>query len=223
MARNRYLYEFKTYKSGSRKGKEYCNVRSVKTGKTIRTVSSVKSLKTVHKSVKQQLTRTETKAIDQELRRIADEHGGDYNQLKIRYKKGLDSEKKKEKQRRKQSKKEGKQVYGRKLTTLKKTVTKDLEKTSGYVTVWRLYWVTQIGKDSPYIEARGAGAYNGNEFKIAVDVVEEVSLPILAQDKQEWDYNIVPGSGSGACVRLIDRYTQETVKSFGLGVGCKRT
>lgn len=218
----RYFYEFKTFKSGGRKGKEYVNIRSVKTGKTIKTVSSKTKVSSAHKAAKQQVTRSEAKEIDQELRRIADEHDGNYNQLKIRYKSGLDAEKKKEKQRRKQSKKEGKQVYGRKLSTLKKSVTKDLDKTSGYVTTWRLFWVTQIAKDSPYIEAQGAGADKGDQFKYAVDMVKDYSLPIIARDKQDYDYKIVSGSGSGACVRLIDRYTQKTVKSFGLGVGCKR-
>lgn len=53
----RYSYEFKKFKSGSRKKQEYCNIRSVKTGKVIKTVSSKANLSSAHKAVGQQKRR----------------------------------------------------------------------------------------------------------------------------------------------------------------------
>lgn len=218
----RYSYEFKKFASGRQKGKQYVNIRSAKTGRLIRRVSTVSGLKTAHKSAKQQVYRAEEELIDKELREIAKKHKGDYHHLKQRYNKQIEIEKHLEVKRVKQSRKEGKKPYGRKLKTLKKSVVSNIEASSGYVTVWRLYWVVQEGTDTPYIAAQGVDTYQGDQMDKAIKDVKHWSLPIIRRDESDKDYNILPGSGSGACVRLIDRETQNTVDAYQLGVGCAR-
>lgn len=219
---NRYSYEFKKFASGKRRGQTYCNIRSVKTGKTIRTVSSEAKVKTAIKSAKQQDYREDERLLDQELRIIAKRHGANYEDLKEDYKKAIKTKKRKEKRRVTKLHKEGKKPYGRKVKTLKRDIIRDIDKTAGYVTTWRLYWIVQEGTDTPYIGAQGAASYEGNEFTIAQELVQDVSLPIIDEAKTNPDFNIVPGSSSGACVRLIDRETQQTIRKYELGVGCKR-
>ena len=220
MTKNRYQYEFKKFKSGKRKGQTYCNVRSVKTGKTIRTVSSKKKVQSAVKSAKQQKTRAEDKAIDEKLRKTAKRHGGNYADVKEQYEKDLKIEKEKEKKRVKRLRKQGGKPLGRKSKSIKKDILEKIDRSCGYVTTMRCYWVVRYDKQSPYVEAQYAESYEGDKFNLACYEIDEISLPIIEREKSDKHYHIVRGSNSGACVRLIDRETEQTIRRHEHGVGC---
>lgn len=219
---NRFEYQFKKYRTGKRRGQEYVNIISVKTGKTIKTFSSKTRLKTAHRSAKQQMRRQSDAKYDRELRSIAKYHRVSYESVKERYETQIDVEKGIEAARVKELRKQGKKPHGRKLKKIKKSILQKLEETSGYITTYRLYWVVQDGTDSPYIAAQGAGVYMGDQMDKAIKYVKHYSLPIIERAKGDKDYVILKGSNSGACVKLIDRETQDCIDAYQLGIGCSR-
>lgn len=219
---DRHFYEFKKFKSGSRKGKEYINIRSIKTGKVIRSVSSAKKLKSVYKNIEVQEVRKTDLEIQHSIQEIAKKYGANPEYVKKQYEKELEISIEKEKQRVKELRKKGEKPHGRKRKTLKTDIIKNFERTAGYVVTWRLFWVVSEYGQSPFIEAQGAGSYEGNDTDDAIEEVDLWSLPIINRDRRDPDYEIVEGSGSGACVRVIDRERGKTIDRYQLGVGCKR-
>ena len=217
---NRYKYEFKTFKSGKRKGMEYVNIRSVKTGKVIHTYSSKKKLKSAKKSYKQQLRRKQQKEINKKLKKIADSTGSNYEDLKDRYNKAISQEKKKEKERIKKLKKEGRKPRGRKPETIKKEVLKALIAQTGYLTTYSWFFTVSINYQSPEIFSQRAGRYISDEFDNMVDWVKDAYRRVTNKMKEYQHAHFV--DNWGACVRLIDLESDKVVRKFEMGRGCRR-
>lgn len=219
---DKYTYEFKKFKSGKQRGKDYVNKRSVKTGKVISRVSNPSKVKNARNTVRAQKRRAEDRKIDDLLRETAQKYHGNYGDMKDDYDKAIKVARLEEQKRIVRERKTGKKPSGRKPETLKREVVNKLERTVGYVTTFRLYWVVQLHKDSPYIAAQQANSFKGDRFDEVKEWVNEASYPIINEAKSDKDFIILPHSHSGACVRLIDRETDETVRKHELGVGCSR-
>lgn len=224
---DRYSYEFKKFKSGARRGKDYCNKRSVKTGKVVSTFSKASKVKNARNTVRAQIRRVEDREIDEELRKTAKKYHGNYGDLREDYDKAIKIARLEERKRIKRERKEGKKPSGRKSRTLKQSVHDKLKKKIGYVTTYRFVWVVRErfgGRwDSPYIAAQRADSYSGDHFNKVKAYVKEISDPIIQRDKEDADFMIMPHTPSGACVRLIDRETDISDRKYGLGkAGCKR-
>lgn len=222
---DRYSYEFKTFRSGARRGKVYVNKRSIKTGKVVSTFSKASKVKNARNTVRAQIRRAEDREIDEELRKIAKKYHGNYGDLREDYNKLIKIERLNERKRIIRERKAGKKPSGRKSKTLKQSVHDKLKRNIGYVTTYRFVWVVRErfgGRwDSPYIAAQRADSYPGDQFDKVKAYVKEISDPIIDRDKEDVDFMIMPNTPSGACVRLIDRETDESDRKYGLGkVGC---
>lgn len=135
----RYSYEFKTFKSGNRKGEEFCNIRSVKTGKTVRTVSSKANLSSAHKSVGQQKRRAAQDAEWKSVEGVVTKRGGTRKQ----YETARTRLTKEEKQRLKEDKKAGPRRK-------KFFQTRASEKTGYTTTIRAFYQVASTPKAQPH-------------------------------------------------------------------------
>ena len=217
---NRYEYEFKTFKSGKRKGQEYVNIRSTKTGKVIHTYSSNKRLKSAKKSYKQQIRRKTQKEINKKLKKIAESTGSNYEDLKKRYDKEIAQQTKKEKERIKRLKKEGKKPTGKKPETIKKEVLKALIKETGYLTTYSWFFTASINYQSPEIFSQRAGRYLSDEFDNMVEWVKDAYKRVTNKMKEY--QHAAFADNWGACVRLIDLESDRIVRKFEMGRGCRR-
>lgn len=213
----RFIYEQRFDKNH----KEYWVKISAKTNKVIQRVSKPQKIKTFKKRQQSQRYRQKQVRLEKEFKQIAKTYNGNVADIRETYKKQLALEVKKERLRLKQLEKEGKKPYGRKRKSLKKDALQSARDTAGVVTVFRFWWVVKVGRDTPEVWAQQAEATNGEHFKIVKSYVNDISKPIMAEVKRTKGAVFV--SGSGACVRLIDRETKRTVKQYELGAGCVRT
>lgn len=244
----RNVYEFKTFQRGKRKGQEYCNIRSVKTGKLLKSVSSKVKVKTAHKSAQQQVSRALDRRVKSELIFIAETRHANIGDLMKDYKKDLQEAKTKEKIRMIEGKLAGKRMRGTKPETIKKSVLSKIEKRTGHVTTFRYgIAVTDISPSgqelTPRVIARGSGTLEGMQLAKAIQHVRYVinkSLrsytPVHQRGKAkghpmdiDWlwhedtraiaDFDLHPRSG--ICIKVIDRETSEPVGTkYQRGVGC---
>lgn len=136
----RYSYEFKTFKSGKRKGQSYCNVRSTKTGKTIKTVSSKANLRTAYQSYSQQKRRAIKKKEWETNRKSVEARGGTRKQ----YEKAKKRLTEKDKERIKIEK----DANSRRKRTLQRQA---IEKTGYSTCIHAFYQIGRTPKAQPYI------------------------------------------------------------------------
>lgn len=212
----RFIYEQRFDKNH----KEYWVKISAKTNKVVQRVSKPQKIKVFRKRQQSQKYRKEQKAIDDEIVAITKKYNGNYATIKKRYLRQLKREQKAEKDRVKTEKAKGGKPRGRKKSSLKKDALKYASKRAGYQTIYRFWWVVKVGRDTPEIWAQQADSTEGNQFETVKDYVDEISKPIISEVKGI--KNAVFVSGSGACVRLIDRDSKVTIRQYGLGSGCVR-
>lgn len=213
----KFIYDFRINKNG----KPYAVKISAKTGKVIEKVSKPNKIKTYKKRVKSQKYRQKQTLLKKQFKDIAKTYDGDSISLEIKYKRQLAKEIAAEKRRVKELKKEGQKPYGRKRKTLEGDSLEFVRRSAGYVTVFRFWWVVKVGRDTPEIWGQEAGSFEGNQFTETKDYVNDISKAII--DEVKGTKGAVFVSGSGACVRLINRETQKTIKSYPIGAGCVRT
>lgn len=84
---NKYSYEFKTFKSGSRKGETYCSISSEATGKILKNISSKEGLQKAHKSQGQQVRRHKKNVIWAGVKGETDQRHGSRKQFEAAHKK----------------------------------------------------------------------------------------------------------------------------------------
>jgi len=217
----RYEYVFKKFKSGKNLDKPYCNVISVKTGKIVKRISSKKQLKSAHASVNRQKRSAEDEEmytyIDQQTRL----YGGDAKKIKTQYKRDWRVSERRAKKKVKADIKAGKKrvqkVGDKKRKAIKLSIAKELTSLSGYLTIFREYWVFAEDDDSPQL-MQGAGTWEGDHFAEACEMVRDNSDSIRREARGNKRFEIYPESG--ACVRLIDRADGRLLDKYGLGAGC---